>query len=351
MKPIGNDGIIAQLTVALKAASKAGRALPHMIFSGAAGCGKTSMAKYVAEISGCQIFIIACDAIKTRLDVALLAQQFSKAGYDKDFGNLVNSKIIQPAIVFIDEIHNLSLAAQEHLGIAMEEWYLPITTKEARMMKIKVTKKQKAPRFWIPQFTLVGATTNDGKLSKPFRDRFKMRFVFNTYPIEEAMDIVMLHAERLKIEIDEAGAFEIAKRGRGVPRILVALLERCRDVAIALDHVNQDMVDKEIAKVAFFQLGIDPTGLTTTDRKLLMALHKVGDPVGLDNLATILNESQKVLSEAVEPYLIQRGFMIRGSKGRSITKDGLNYLSEAGYIEKESGYERVAITADFDRGM
>lgn len=348
MKPIGNADSFTQIDLALRAAVKEGRALPHMKFVGVAGCGKTSMARYVAEISGCQIFIIACDALKTRLDVAKLTQKFSKSGYDKIFGNLINSKIIQPAIVFIDEIHNLSLAVQEHLGIAMEEWYLPLTHKEARIMNIRMQKKQKDMRFWIPQFTLIGATTNDGKLSKPFRERFKMRLVFETYPIEEAIEIVKLHAARLKVNIDNGGALEIAKRGRGVPRVLVSLLERCRDFVVAF---NKEVVSKEVAKVVFFQLGIDPTGLTATDRKLLMSLHKIGDPVGLDNLATILNESDKVLSETIEPYLIQRGFMTRGSKGRTITEEGINYLSEAGYIDRESGYERAAITADFDRGM
>jgi Holliday junction DNA helicase RuvB len=348
MKPIGNLSILFQINIALSAAQEAGRALPHMIFSGAAGCGKTTMAKHLAEISNCQIFIVACDALKTRLDVALLAQQFSKVGYDPNFGDLINGQLIQPSIVFIDEIHNLSLAAQEHLGIAMEEWYLPITAKEARIMNIKVNRKQEGPRFWIPSFTLVGATTNDGRLSKPFRDRFKMRFVFAPYSIEESIQIVFLHAERLKTKVDEHGAMEIAKRGRGVPRVLVSLLERCRDAALA---THQSSITKELARVAFSELGIDATGLTPTDINLLLALHRIGDPVGLDNLSTILNESPKVLSETVEPYLIQRGLMLRSSKGRTITEAGCEYLSDRGYIEKESRYERVAITADYDRGF
>jgi len=170
MKLIGNIGTITQIGIALKAAMKAGRALPHTLFTGAAGCGKTSMARYVSWLTGYELVSVSCDALKCRLDVALLAKKFNKEGYN-DYGNMINSKIIQPAIVFIDEIHNLSLAAQEHLGILMEEWYLAITPKEARLLKAKVGKDT---MYWVPQFTLIGATTNDGKLSKPFRDRFKM---------------------------------------------------------------------------------------------------------------------------------------------------------------------------------
>jgi holliday junction DNA helicase RuvB len=345
MELIGNIDTIVQTNIAQKAAEKAGRALPHMIYTGAAGCGKTSMARYLSRMTGYELISVACDALKCRLDVALLAKKFSRKGYDRDHGNILNSKLIQPTLVFIDEIHNLSLAAQEHLGILMEEWSLSVTPREARLLKARVGKDT---LYWVPQFTLIGATTNDGKLSKPFRDRFKMRFVFTPYSLEESVQIVFLHAKRLKVEIDEEGALEIAKRGRGVPRVLVSLLERCRDSAIA---INQESITKELALVAFFKLKIDPSGLTESDVTLLRTLHKIGDPVGLDNLATILNESPKVLSETIEPYLIQRGLMLRASKGRSITEEGCKYLAERGYIEKESGYDRVTISKDFDRGF
>jgi Holliday junction DNA helicase RuvB len=345
MELIGNNDVMKQIGISLEAAQKMHKSFPHTMLAGAAGCGKTSTAKHLAKLAGSLFISIACDSIKERFDVALLIKRLDRTGYS-NFGNIENENIIRPTIVFIDEIHNLSLAAQEHLGIAMEEWRLPITAKEARILKLEVNKNN--PLYWAPQFTLVGATTNDGRLSKPFRDRFKMRFSFAPYSLEESIQIVFSHAKRLEIEVDEHGALEIAKRGRGIPRILVSLLERCRDASIAM---YQKRIGREAALVAFFEMGIDASGLTKTDINLLKTLYKVGDPVGLDNLATILNESPKVLSEAIEPYLIQSGLMLRSPKGRTITEEGCKYLADKGYIERESKYERVSLSEDFDRGF
>jgi len=345
MELIGNRDIMNQITISLKAGQEMHRSFPHTLLTGAAGCGKTSIAKHLARLAGSLFISLACDSLKERFDAALLIQRLDRVGYS-DLGNIENPEIIRPTIVFIDEIHNLSLSAQEHLGIVMEEWVLPITVKEAQVLKVKVNKDN--PLYWAPQFTLIGATTNDGRLSKPFRDRFKLRFVFTPYSLEESIQIVFLHAKRLEVGIDEHGALEIAKRGRGVPRILVSLLERCRDASIAM---HQEYIGKEAAVVAFFKMGIDASGLTKTDTDLLKTLYKIGDPVGLDNLATILNESPKVLSEAMEPYLIQSGLMLRSAKGRTITEEGREYLADKGYIEKESKYERIAMSETFDRGF
>lgn len=347
MKLIGNKETMTQLGIAQISALKRDRALPHTLLTGAAGCGKTSTAKRTAEMSGCELINVAADSLKTRFDVSLLMSKCNRSGYN-DNGELTNPKAMVPSIIFIDEIHNLSLAAQEHLGIAMEEWYIPITAKEAHILKVKIADNKGLFMYWIPQFTLMGATTNDGKLSKPFRDRFKLRFVFAPYSMDESVQIILLHAKRLKIEIDDGGAMEIARRGRGVPRILVSLLERCRDAVIAM---NQEVITREAAVVAFFSMGINSAGLTETDVSLLKALYDVGDPVGLDNLATILNESPKVLSEAIEPYLIQNGLLLRSSKGRTITDKGSEYLSKNKYVEQNSKFERVAITKSFDRGF
>jgi len=347
MELIGNKETMAQLGIAQISAQKRDRAIPHTLLTGAAGCGKTSTARHTAEMSGGDIINAAPDSLKTRLDVALLMSKCSKSGYT-DSGELINPKAIMPSIVFIDEVHNLSLLAQEYLGILMEEWRIPITIKEAHTLKVQMDENLGLFMYWVPQFTLMGATTNDGRLSKPFRDRFKLRFVFTPYSLDESIQIVLVHAERLEIEIDEGGAIEIAKRGRGVPRILVSLLERCRDAVLVM---NQERITKEAAAVACFKMGIDAAGLTKTDISLLRTLHKIGDPVGLDNLATILNESPKVLSEAVEPHLIQKGLMLRASRGRTITDKGSKYLSDKGHITKESKFERKAISKSFDRGF
>jgi len=350
MELIGNIDILSQLEISLRSAIKRFRAIPHTLLTGAAGCGKTSTARYLTELTDWKFISVACDSIKTRPDVLALIKKLDHTGYN-EFGHHKKDNPIKPTIIFIDEIHNLSLSAQEYLGILMEEWYMPITTKEAHLMKIDIGKNDDDGRgllCWAPQFTLIGATTNDGKLSKPFRDRFKLRFVFTPYSLEESVQIVFSHANKLKISVDYLGALEIARRGRGVPRVLVSLLERCRDASITM---NDELVTRELAIVAFHYMGIDSSGLSRTDINLLKTLYDVAAPVGIDNLSAILNESPKVISETIEPYLIQRGLALRGSKGRTITDKGRRYLTDGGHIKQKYEHKKFAITKSFDRGF
>jgi len=354
MELIGNKDIIGQINIAIMSARKQNRSIPHMLLSGAAGCGKTSTAKYIARLTGANLITIAADSVKKREDVLSIIGQINHHGYD-GYGRKVSN--IRPSIVFIDEIHNVPLSGQEHAGIVMEEWYLPVTKREAMVDPKSIKTRNDAIR-WSPEFTLIGATTNDGKLSKPFKDRFKMRFLFSPYSLEESVQIVRSHATRLGIIInDEEAALEIAKRGRGVPRILVTLLERCRDTSSALEYKSglckgSDLIEvtREIALVTFDNLSIDITGLTVTDINILKVLHETDGAVGLENLAIRLNESPKVLSETVEPYLIQRGLIDRTGKGRKITDKGLQYLIEHGHIKFELS-EKYDIPRNFDRGF
>lgn len=346
MKLVGNADILGQIRIAIESAYKENRPIPHMLFSGAAGCGKTSTARYVSEIMDCKFMTVSRDAIKDRSDVLNIVEELDRTGYNH-YGRIIGT--IRPTIVFIDEIHGLSLSGQEYMGVLMEEWYVPVTEKEAKLDPMgKFGSKTEERVRWSPAFTLIGATTNDGKLSKPFRDRFKMRFIFEPYNIDESQEIVRVHAERLKVKIDEKAVAEIAKRGRGVPRILVSLLERCRDLAIAF---GKELIDEAVTVVMFSELKIDDTGLNSTDVKILKTLHEIGEPIGLENLAVRLNESTKVLSETIEPYLIQRGFVIRASRGRKITEKGRKYLYDKGHIKmaKAAGY--VDIPRDYDRGF
>jgi len=275
MKLIGNDRITGQINVAILSARQQNRPTPHMLLSGAAGCGKTSTAKHIAETTGSNLVVAAADSVKSREDILTIIGHLDHHGYDK-YGRKIST--IRPSIVFIDEVHNVPLSGQEHMGIVMEEWYLPVTKREAQVDAKNVKDRGDAIR-WSPEFTLIGATTNDGKLSKPFRDRFKLRFLFNTYSEKESNDIVLVHAKRLGIQVESDAVSVIAQRGRGVPRILVRLLERCRDTAVATgacdtnrngDNWNE-RVTKEIALVTFDNLGIDKTGLAaTTNRKTLL---------------------------------------------------------------------------------
>ena len=347
MKLIGNEDILVQIDIAIRSAVKENRSIPHMLMSGAAGCGKTSTAKHIANITGGKFASIACDTIKSRSDLLQIVEEFDRTGYDV-YGKKLKDECIKHNIVFIDEIHNLSLAGQEHLGVLMEEWYVPVTNKEMKSDILDDFQGVAERTRWSPAFTLIGATTNDGKLSKPFRDRFKMRFVFTPYSEEESVQIAIVHAERLKMQITKEASLEIAKRGRGVPRIIVSLLERCRDMALAID---KKVVTTGIAIVTFGELGIDETGLNSTDINMLKMMYEVEDPIGLDNVAVRLNESSKVISETLEPYLIQRGFLVRASKGRKITDEGRRYLLNNGHIKSAIKRNYVDIPRNFDRGM
>jgi Holliday junction DNA helicase RuvB len=318
-----------EIGVAMDSARTGNRPIPHMLLAGAAGCGKTTTARYLAEITGARFITVSSDTIKGRADLLPILEVLDREGYDKN-GNITS--IITPAIIFIDEIHNLSVGGQEVLGIMMEEWYVPVSENISVDKQLKEdpnVKTIKMANRWCPRFTLIGATTNDGKLSKPFRDRFKMRFNFSTYSIEESMEIVQAHAKRLKILIDDDAVTEIAKRGRGVPRVLVRYLESCRDFSVV--H-KTDRINFNVTRMAFHTMGVDKIGLTRTDIKILKSLYEFEKPLGIDNLSIQLNESPKVIVEAIEPFLIQSELMVRSARGRLLTSKGRRYLIAEGHI-------------------
>jgi len=349
MKLIGNLDIWHQILLAKLAASHENRPLPHTLFSGAAGCGKTSTAKQIANKSNTQFIKVAPENIKSPNDVVEIIDMLDTGGYDK-YGNIKENTKLNPPIVFIDEIHRLSEIGQEHLGIAMEEWCVPISPKKVLANPYDKFGAGTAGRVrWCPMFTLIGATTNDGLLTKPFLDRFKMKLLFTTYSDEESASIAKVHAEKIGIGLDDGGAKEISKRGRGVPRIIVGLLERCRDFALS---VNKNIIDTDIAKSTFIVVKVDNTGLTNSDVKILVTLYNSTEPIGLDNLSIITNESKKAISETIEPYLVQRGFILRGSRGRILTEQGKNYLIKQGHIKiDKDDNARIDIPSTYKRSL
>lgn len=327
VKIIGNQENIAQINISVKAAIVQNKALPHTILAGAAGCGKTSTARYIADLMEAKLIPCAYDSIKKRSDLFQVIEGLDSTGYE----NCKKVGTINPSILFIDEIHGLSITAQEFLGLMMEEWALPVDSKYIKNTA-SYLQNPSAKNFnlWIPEFTLIGATTNDSVLTKPFQTRFKLRMLFSTYSLEDSLYIVQAHADQLNISIEPSAMMEIAKRGRGIGRILVNLLESCRDFAI---YSDTPIITKELTIVHFQEMGIDSKGLTKLDTKLLQILQSISDPVGVDNLAVILNESPKALVESVEPHLIRMGLMLRTSRGRIITDEGRRYLLSKGMIK------------------
>lgn len=358
MKLIGNEDIFKQLEIAAASARTENKSIPHTLLSGAAGCGKTSIAKFMADIFGGDFIEITPESIQDRNDMLRIKRLLNREGYNY-IGDIVNQ--IKPTVIFVDEIHRLKITGQEHLGLAMESWTIPVEEKQARVgLSGKFGHSLKGRVRWCPRFTLVGATTNDGLLSKPFKDRFKLRFLLNIYSLDESIEILRVHAIRLNEENTKRDAMdgtkrimltyeaveEIAKRGRGVPRILVALLERCRDMAVS--H-GMDMVDKTMAIATFMLMGIDKSGFTKVDIKLMSSLYENEDPIGLDNLAIIINESKQTIKDTIEPHLIQERLISRAQRGRVLTSKGRRYLMENGLIEYDENEDFIDIPATYER--
>jgi Holliday junction DNA helicase RuvB len=283
------------------------------------------MARLLAEESDYHFISAQPNDLKGYDEVIRLTKLFDHKNYDER-GDRVG--IIRPTILFFDEIHNMPLKGQEVLGIAMENFTL-----EA---------KKSGMAIWVPYFTVVGATTKAGKLSKPFLDRFKLRFTFEPYSIEEMMKIVELHARKNKVFMSPAGLRAVAKRSRGTPRIAVGFVERIRDKMLAL---GSEFATVKLINSVFDDLGIDEKGFTSTELKILTALFEAEVPVGLDNLSIITEEDKKTISESAEPFLIRNGFILKSGKGRIITPKGIDYIQQQGHGK----LKKVEISFDYKR--
>lgn len=326
MNLVGHTDTKGQIAIAMKAAKKRNMAMPHMLFSGLAGCGKTSMAQEIARISDCSFLSAISVNIRTHKDIINLIEKMDHHNYNEQ-GDRIGT--IQPTILFLDEIHQIPSLGQEMLGLVMERFILDTG--------------QPNKFYWAPYFTIIGATTDDGKLNKPFRERFKLRFIFEQYSLNEISKIVEMYSKKLNMVITTKGVISIAKRSKGIPRIAVSYVERMRDFLLA---TNKKFANSTLTEILFKKLKIDEEGLTIIERNLLKILYDVKVPMGVDNLAMILNESTKNLIGTIEPFLMQKGFIVRNSKGRSITKAGINYLKQTSdSVEKE----KLEIAIDYIR--
>lgn len=318
---IGNEKMKTQIKVASKAAELRNKALPHMLFTGAAGCGKTTTAKAIAHIRDCKFIEATPEMLKTPENAAKLLEKLPFDGYD-ELGNVIGR--IRPAILFVDEAHNLPRKAQEILGLVMENSTHTYTT--------KIRKQKQVVTRWVPQFTAVCATTDEGKLVKMFRDRFKITHNFRPYNLDNTIKVVYLHAGRMGFGIEEEAAVDIAKRSRGTPRIVVRNLERAIDCA---QVEGKEVIDIDTTRQMFEMASIDPTGLTKEDLDILVLLHNnQSSAIGLDNISITLGVAAKTVVSVNEPFLMQRGLMMRGGKGRAITEAGIKYLEDNGHVEK-----------------
>ncbi|AUR51863.1 Holliday junction branch migration DNA helicase RuvB [Aquella oligotrophica] len=297
---IGQEKIKEQLGIFIQASRNRNETLDHVLLFGPPGLGKTTLAHIISREMGVNLRQTSGPVLEKPGDLAALLTNLE--AHD---------------VLFIDEIHRMSPIIEEVLYPALEDFQLDIMIGEgpsARSIKID-----------LPPFTLIGATTRAGMLTNPLRDRFGIISRLEFYTNDELAIIVKRSAQLLNMQIDSQGAFEIASRSRGTPRIANRLLRRVRDFA---DIKSNGVVSKEVADAALKMLDVDNLGLDIMDRKLLDAIVNKfdGGPVGLDNLSATIGESTDTIEDVIEPYLMQTGLLQRTPRGRIATKTSVEHL-------------------------
>jgi holliday junction DNA helicase RuvB len=297
---IGQRQARENLALFIAAARARAEALDHVLLFGPPGLGKTTLAQIVAREMNVGFKTTSGPVIARAGDLAAL---------------LTN---LQPHdVLFIDEIHRLSPAVEEILYPAMEDFQLDLMIGEGPAAR--------SVRIDLPPFTLVGATTRSGLITRPLRERFGIPLRLQFYEPEELQRIVSRGARLLGMDMTEQGALEVARRSRGTPRVAGRLLRRVRDIC-AVGGLS--IVDEQAADTALLRLDVDRFGFDAMDRRYLscIATHYAGGPVGVETLGAALGEQRDVLEETIEPYLIQQGLLQRTPRGRMLTDSGYRYL-------------------------
>ena len=300
---IGQEKAKGNLEIFINAAKIRNEPLDHVLLHGPPGLGKTTLAAVIANEMGVSMRITSGPAIEKPGDLVAMLTNLNEGD-----------------ILFVDEIHRLNRAYEEILYPAMEDYAIDIILGKG--------PSANSIHLDLPRFTLIGATTRSGQLTAPLRDRFGVALRLELYSPKELQQIVTRSAGILNVDIEPDGAFEIASRSRGTPRIANRLLRRVRDFA----QVRADgVITREVADLALSRLEVDHMGLDALDRRMLRSIIEFynGGPVGLDTLAATINEEAVTLEDMYEPYLLQQGFLTRTPRGRCVTRRAYEHLGIA----------------------
>ncbi len=298
---IGQDKLKEKMNIFIESAKMRNEPLDHVLLSGPPGLGKTTMANIISNEMGVNIRITSGPAIERPGDLAAILTNLNEND-----------------VLFIDEIHRLNKSVEEVMYPAMEDYALDII--------IGKGPSARSIRLDLAKFTLIGATTRAGLLTSPLRDRFGVMCNLDYYKTEDLKQIILRSAGIIGVEIDNAGAEEIARRSRGTPRIANRLLKRVRDYAIVK---GKGVIDIDTADKALLMLEIDALGLDKLDRRILNTIIDFykGGPVGVDTLAASIGEERGTIEDVYEPYLMQIGFLSRTPRGRVVTENAYRHLN------------------------
>ena len=304
---VGQEKAKETLKIYIEAAKARHEALDHVLFYGPPGLGKTTLAGIIANEMSVNIKITSGPAIEKPGEMAAVLNNLQEGD-----------------VLFVDEIHRLNRQVEEVLYPAMEDYAIDIM--------IGKGASARSIRLDLPKFTLVGATTRAGMLTAPLRDRFGVVNRLEFYTVEELKTIILRSAKVLEVGIDESGAYALARRSRGTPRLANRLLKRVRDFA----QVRYDgYITEEVANYALDLLDVDKEGMDQTDRGMLLAMIERfgGGPVGLDTLAASIGEDSGTIEDVYEPYLLKNGFIQRTPRGRMVTEKAYAHLGISHEIE------------------